>query len=77
MISLNIGYSIPSPETVVGDNEYNTHSTKKTKLSGIKLDGVLYVMKDNTKIIVIAMNESETKIIRDIAKQWIVETLDI
>jgi hypothetical protein len=59
LIVLYIGYPIPSPESVVGDDDYDTHSTKKCRLSGKILEGALHVMKDNTKAIVIAMNEGE------------------
>ena len=61
MILLYIGDPIPSPEFVVGDDDSDTHCTRKRKLSGKILEGALYIMKDNTKAIVIAMNEGETR----------------
>jgi hypothetical protein len=61
LIVLYIGDPISSPESVVGDDDYDTHSTKKHRLSNKILEGALYVMKNNIKIIMIAMNEGETR----------------
>ena len=60
MIWLYIGDPIPSPESVIGDGDYDTHSTKKRKLSDKISEGALHVMKDNTKAIVIVLNEGKT-----------------
>jgi hypothetical protein len=61
LIVLYIGDLIPSPESVVGDDDYDTHSTKKRRFSGKISEGALHVMKDNTKAIVIAINEDEAR----------------
>ena len=61
MIVQYIDDPIPSPESVVGDDDYDTHSMKKRRLFGKISEGVLHVMKDNTKTIVIAMNEDEPR----------------
>ena len=45
---LDVGDLIPSPESAVGDDDYDTYSTKKRRLSGKILEGALHVMKDNT-----------------------------
>ena len=61
MISIYLGNSIPLPETIFGDHDYDTHSTSKRRLFGKISEDALHVMKDNTKAIVIAMNEGEAR----------------
>ena len=61
LVSLYISNSIISPETIVGDHDYDTHSINKRRFFRKISDDALHVMKDNTKAIVIAMNEGEAR----------------
>ena len=56
---LDVSDLIPSPEPAVGDDDYDIYSTKKRRLSDKISEGALHVTKDNTKAIVIAMNDGE------------------
>lgn len=52
---------IPLLKTFVNDDDYDTHSTNKRRHSENIPEGTLYVMKDNTKTIMITMNACEVQ----------------
>ena len=61
MISRDIGDLIISPKTIVSNDDYDIHSSKKHRLYGKKLKCALQVMEDNTKAFVIAINKGQTR----------------
>ena len=58
---LDVADLILSSESAVGDDDYDTYSTKKRRLSGKILKGALHVMKENIKTIVITMKDGEAR----------------